>query len=170
MAPLLLWVTIAAAATIVLLAYFSHQIIVFTAIYLPYSIVGLGARLVARRQIARVRQLVDGDDKIPAAYTAAVTQFYVERPHGLIGTLSIALATAALLAALGQRSVAQHGVAVAIPHILVIASILLTEVFVWSWRARLYLAVDNIDTEQRSRRRLTSHAPGGAQGTGKRRG
>jgi hypothetical protein len=149
---LLLWIAILSATTLVLLMYSSDRVLLFAAIYVPYSAVALVARLITRREAAAVQKLAGDDPAISKRYAATVKAYYVDRPHGTTGLISCALGVLALLIALtfststGSAKVVGNSVAYA----AIIASIVVSEAFVWTWRAKVYGARDKMDAEQRA--------------------
>ena len=99
---LLLWIVIVAAATLVLLLYFSDRIVLYTAVFLPYTAVGAATKLLARRELGRVhkRALTDVLQFVPDSCVQLLRCVL----YGVHACAVVGFATSALLFAAVRRA------------------------------------------------------------------
>lgn len=134
-------VTIIVSVVLVLLAYYSDKILVYSIIYAVYLGVAVAGRVLVEQHIIKAYLEAENDISIPAHFKDEVFRFYVKRPYGLLNYFSSALTFLAIICASLARLNPVQVDRVRFENYAygaMISSLLIGEIIIWSWRARLY--------------------------------
>ncbi len=135
--PLVIFV----ATMVVILSYFSADILVYSSLYAVYLMFAVVAGWLSSQNV--LKAINDGrlDSTIPSSYRDEVYKYYVSRPSPILGYICGAITFLSITMALLEKHTVvpaerEHFETVA--YVAMISSILISEVTVWWWRARLY--------------------------------
>ena len=116
---------------LVLLAYGSNKILWFSFGYLVFTVFDIaGMAMLSNTVDQHLNRLQEIPNELRPEDLAEVRLFYVDRPWKRLGLLRITLVLIALVVMVQRINIAAY--------LILIGAILLNEIFVWSWRIRLY--------------------------------
>lgn len=135
--PLIIFV----ATVIVILSYFSDNILVYASLYAVYLVFAVGAGWLTTQHVLKAINDGKTDSSIPLSYRDEVYRYYVLRPGPILGYICGAVTFLAITMAILARYSPAPGDQErfeTLAYLAMSSTILLGEATVWSWRARLY--------------------------------
>ena len=132
-------VVIFAATAIVVLAYYSDKILVYSSLYAVYLFIAIWTSWLTSQHVIKALRDAEREPSIPELFYKEIYLYYVRRPAPVLGYVCGAITFAAIACAAVSRTHPGETLRLeTISYIMVIGAILVGESFVWSWRARLY--------------------------------
>lgn len=144
-------VTIYVGVALVLLPYYSDKILVYSSLYALYQAIAVGGRMLVEQHIIKAYMESENDTSIPVDFKSEVFRFYIQRPYAVLAYFTSALTFAAITCASLARLNPSQADRVRFENYaygVMISSILIGEIIIWSWRARLYSKMREIRHNQ----------------------
>jgi hypothetical protein len=135
--PLIIFVSI----VIVILSYYSDNILIYASLYAVYLVFAVGAGWLSSQHILKAMNEAKVDASVPPAFREEVYRYYVQRPGPVLGYFCGAVTFASITAGTLSRFTQVPGDRERfenIAYLAMVGSILIGEATVWTWRARLY--------------------------------
>lgn len=132
--------TILVPASLVLLAYYSDDIVTYSVLFFVYVIINIMIRSAVRKEVRIV--LKKSSDSVDSKVNSEFRLLYIKRPFQFLNFTLIIASAFGMWAGSGAIGAPNFSFITLPPkllaYVVVISTLALNEILIWSWRARLY--------------------------------